>query len=385
MASSHCRGLWLIGVLAACGTVESGTSDARETADAPVPRDPALRRVSFQEIEVIPQAASIQGRGGGRSALLWGKSIWTFGTTVLNLNDASASNWHFSSMSSTDDLVGSDGVVGFVERADSAGAPCTFLEPTADEVTFNELHKAEGARYEAQPSGAIFDGPRQRALVFYELLYTRPGTAQRIGQSIALWSSLDTVPQRPVMSPTDEHPTSLFRAGEPGFGAGAQIVGDDLYTFACELAGDIYKHPCKLAKVPLDQAVTRASWRFWNGTEFTASIEDAATVFHGSRAVSLSWNAHLGQWIAIYAEPLSSWVVARTAPELTGPWSDQVQLFQGPSREGWWVTDAVHHDEYTQNDGQTLYVSYARPNPDRGLFGSEVAWVRVDIARAATP
>ena len=98
--------------------------------------------------------------------------------------------------------------------------------------------------------------------------------------------------------------------------------------------------------------------------------------------MSVSWNAHLEQWIAVYAEPLSSWVVARTAPELTGPWSDQVPLFQGSARDGGWVTDAVHHDVYTQNDGQTLYVSYSRPNPDKGVFGSDLVWVRVDVARA---
>jgi hypothetical protein len=378
VARSHGSRLWVIVLLAACGTVESAP-------DAVVPRDPAVRLVSFQEIEVIPQATSIQGRSGGRSALLWGKSVWTFGTTVLNAADAAGTNWHASSMSTSDDLIGSDGIVGFVEQTDTAGAPVIFLPPTAAEASYNELHKDEGARYEAQPTGTVFDEPRQRALVFYDLFYTRPGTYQRVGQSIALWSAIDGAPQRPEIAPTDEHPTNLFRAGEPGFGGGAQIVGDELYSLACEFAGDGYRHPCQLAKVPLDEAMTRASWRVWDGTDFSANLEDAATIFEASRAISVSWNSHIERWIAVYAEPLSSWIVARTAAELTGPWSDPARLFQAPPRDAWWVTDAVHHDAYTENDGQTLYVSYSRPNPDRGVFASDVVWVRVDIARAAEP
>jgi hypothetical protein len=362
-------------LLAACGEVRSaGDPDAGDG------RAPALKLVSAQELGVIPEAASIQGRSGGQSARLWGKSVWSFATTVLNIGDDAGSNWHFNSVSSTDDLIGDDGVLGFVEPTDTVGAPRHLIEPTAREAAFNAEHATDQLRYETRPTGAIFDEAGDRALLFYELVYTSPGTYAHTGQSIAFWSGLDAVPERPVVAPSEEHPTSLFRAGEPGFGTGTQIDGDQLYTFACAALDGGYVSPCKLAQVPLADLLVRDSWRFWDGEQFSSELDDAAPVFDGSGAISTAWNGHLKRWVAIYAEPLSSWVMARTAPALSGPWSEPVELFQAPPREdGWWVYDAVMHDEFTQADGRTLYVSYSRPNSAKGLFGSDLVWVRVDI------
>jgi hypothetical protein len=75
--------------------------------------------------------------------------------------------------------------------------------------------------------------------------------------------------------------------------------------------------------------------------------------------------------------------VARSAAELSGPWSEQVLLFKTPSPSAsTWTVDAALHDDYTENGGQTLYISYSRPNPSGQLFANEMAWVRVDIAAA---
>jgi hypothetical protein len=104
-------------------------------------------------------------------------------------------------------------------------------------------------------------------------------------------------------------------------------------------------------------------------------------VFTGNWVMTVRWNAHINGWLAVYSEPLTNVVMARSAPELTGPWSEQVALFKTPAPAGGgWTIDAVLHDEYTENGGQTLYVSYSRPNRSSGPFGAEIAWVRVDIA-----
>jgi hypothetical protein len=65
--------------------------------------------------------------------------------------------------------------------------------------------------------------------------------------------------------------------------------------------------------------------------------------------------------------------VARTAPDLTGPWSDEATLYTAPEEHA--PYDAVHHAEYEEDGGRVQYVTYSRPTS--GWFGSEFALVRV--------
>jgi hypothetical protein len=372
----------LLTVLVGCGHVVPG-ADARDE-----PPSPGFRVVSFQEIGLVPQASVIQSRNGARSTLLWGKSVWTYDTTVLNTNDVDGKNWHNNSFSTTADVVGSDGLGAFAETLDTAGAPVRLLETTGDEAAYNANHAGTpcqvapcGAYYDSRPTAAVWDAARSRALLFYHLALLQPGAEElRLGQSIALWSSLDTRPDRPVVS-QGEHPTQMFAQAEPAFGAAAQVVDTDLYAFSCEPDASRLVSPCKLARVPLDGVLVRSSWRFWDGAVFASELGAAAEVFNGNWVMTVSWNVHLNRWLAVYSEPLTNVVMARSAAALTGPWSEQVQLFRTPAPSAdRWTFDAALHDEYSENGGQTLYVSYSRPNAANGPFGSELAWVRIDIA-----
>jgi hypothetical protein len=381
---------WLVLlVLLGCGHVVSGT-DAQ--GEAPPP-SPGFKVVSFQEVGLVPQASVIQARDGARSTLLWGKSVWTFDTTVLNENDVYGKNWHNSSFSATADLAGSDGLGGFIDTLDTAGAPVRLLEPTADEAAYNANHTGSpcqvapcGAYYDSRPTAAVWDAQRTRALLFYHLVLLQPGQAElRLGQSIALWSSLDTVPDRPAVSQA-EHPTQMFQQAEPAFGAAAQVVDSDVYAFSCEPDASKLVSPCKLARVPLDALLARSSWQFWDGAAFSSELAAAADVFTGNWIMTVAWNPHINRWLAVYSEPLTSVVMARSATALTGPWSEQVPLFKTPAPSAdRWTFDAALHDEYSENGGQTLYVSYSRPDPANGVYGADVAWVRVDIAAMPLP
>jgi hypothetical protein len=173
----------------------------------------------------------------------------------------------------------------------------------------------------------------------------------------------------------------MFTEGEPNVGAAAQIIDDDLYAFACDPDAARFNSPCKLAKVPLEGVLQRSSWQFWDGAQFSSKLADAAEVFTGNWIMSVVHSPLIDQWIAIYAEPLTNAIVARNAPALTGPWSEQILLFKTPAPAAdRWTFDAVLHDEYTENGGRTLYLSYSRPSASRGPYGSEVVWYRVDIA-----
>lgn len=335
------------------------------------------------EVGVLPQSPTIQGRDGGPSGVVWGHSVWTFGDTVLDLSDAEGTNWHHNSFSITDDRQAGDGISGFTERLDGAGAPRYLLAPTAEEAVFNAEHRGDpckvtpcGARWAVWPGPPIWDAARSRALLFYGLIYGEPGdfNFRGVGQSVAVWSDFAAEPQRPVVSPGAEHPTVLFPTGEPPWGTAALIDGDQLYAFACDSDGNGLAPPCYLARVEPARVLERSAWRSWDGAGFSAGGKQA--LFTGAPSITVARSRHLGLWAAIYCEPLSNRVVLRTAAELTGPWSDARLLFEA-SKEPAGAYDANWHPEYDDSDeGNTLYVTFSRSN-HKGWFGSEFALVKV--------
>jgi Domain of unknown function (DUF4185) len=335
----------------------------------------------------VSQSALIVGRDGGGSGLLWGLSVWLFGDTASSVSDAEGQTFHSNSFSFTTSLSAASGIA-LSDRTDASGAPAYFLAPTDDEAAFIAAHQGDtcseqpcGARYAAWPGAPLFDAARNRALVPYGLVWAAPGDFNfyGVGQSFAVWSDFSSLPERPVVSPGAAHPTLLFAQDEPGFGTAAVIAGDALFAFGCVQDGLTFH--CLLGQVDLPSVFDRSAWRFWDGAEWSASLTSAQPVFDASSIVTVQFNAYLGQWTALYSAPLSNDVMVRTAPALTGPWSDALRLFTA-DRKGMGGTsyDATPHAEYAENGGQVLYISYSRPNGN-GLFGSEFALERVSLEK----
>ncbi len=171
---------------------------------------------------MLEQGTDITGRDGGVSGLAWGKSIWTFGDTVLTFPDAAGSNWHHNSFAVTDDLHASDGIAGLSSPSDSTGAPVYLVAPSPAEQAFNDAHAGDpcaeepcGARWAVWPGPPVFDAARGRAIIPYGLLRAEPGdfNFRGVGQSFATWDSLDSMPTRPVVNASAEHPDLIFPGG----------------------------------------------------------------------------------------------------------------------------------------------------------------------------
>lgn len=333
---------------------------------------------TIEALGTLPQSSKIQGRDGGASGFVFGRSVWTFGDTVSNEPDASGTNWHHNSYALTDDLVAGDGIGAF-EDPEVAGGPRYFVPPTDDEADFNAAHLGDpcmtspcGARFAAWPGPPIADDLRGRALVFYGLIYAEPGdfNFQGVGQSIGIWHDVEGYVERPVFRPDAEHPTLLWGPDDPPWGAGAVVDGDDLYALECVDA-------CALARVPLADVLDPSAWAYWDGAAWVGSPASRAALFIGAPTVNLQRNGYLGLWTAIYTEPLSNDVVMRTAPEITGPWSGAELLFVADKPDGA-AYDAYVHPEYEEQNGKVMYVTFSRSN-GVGWFGSEFQLVRVTL------
>jgi hypothetical protein len=346
---------------------------------------PAAVVGSAQELAPLATPAGVVGRDGAASAALWGEDVWLFGDTFLSVPNAEGMTF-VSNTYSTSGLQ-LDGGLTWTQPLDDAGAPAELLWPTAPELAYDVAHESYpdggcgelpcGGRYATWPGATVFDPDGGRALIFYGLVSAAPGdfNFSGIGTGLAVWNGPGTLPLRPEPDVCDGGPpTALFCADEPGWGEGAALVDGGLYTFACPRSG--FSNPCQLARVPIDQALDRTAWSYWDGSAWSAQPSAAASLFDGAPILSFYFNAHVGQWMAVYSEPFSNQVAYRTAPALTGPWSREGTLFIADmSDAGGTAYDAYIHPELSEEGGRVQYVTYSRGNGTP--FGDEFALWRV--------
>lgn len=354
------------------------------------PGPPAdLKVVKATDLGPIPTNPDILGRDGAYSALFQGYSVWLYGDTFLAHPDAEGRYLISDSWSFTKDLNAQDGITGFQERLDSVGAPTMILVETPAEQAFNAAHAGNpceeqpcGARWALWPSSVVTDTGRNRALVFYGVVYALPGSFnfQGMGSSVAIWQDFQQQPQRPVFNPpiVAAHPDLMFNANEPGFGTAAFISGGMLYVYGCGTATNGADKGCRLGKVDPANVQDRNAWTFYAGNgNWSSQLDDAVSVFTGGSIASVSWNSFLQQFVAVYSPPFSQNVMMRTSPQPEGPWSREVTAFVAMQPAGGGnVYDAHAHSEYDVKGGQTIFVTYSRST---GELTSEVRLVAVQL------
>ncbi len=358
------------------------------TYNTPSPSDPGMAIVEVKDLGPIPTNPDILGRDGAYSALFQGNSVWLYGDTFLAKPNAENFTLISDSWSYTTDLNAQDGLGGFREHTDSAGAPEMILPETAAEQAFNQAHNANhcaaqpcGARWALWPMSITVDPAANRALIFYQVVSALPGAFnfQGIGESVATWQSLSAAPVRPVFHPpmVADHPDLIFGENDPAFGSASLMVGGALYVYGCGISDNSSDRGCRLAKVDPAQAQNRAAWEFYagNGT-WSSNLADAAPVFSGANILSVAWNGFLKKYVAVYSPSFSQNVIIRSAPAPEGPWSDAIVAFQALRPVSGNVYDAHAHPEYDLNSGQTFFVSYSRAT---GEFSSEVRLVSVEV------
>jgi hypothetical protein len=343
-----------------------------------------LSVANVQDLGAIPTNPDILGRDGGYSALFQGYSVWVYGDTFLSKPNADDQTLLSDSWSYTTDLNAHTGITGFQEQLDSAGAPTMILPLTPTEQAFNQAHNINncqaqpcGGRWALWPSSIVVNPADNSALIFYMVVSAQPGAYnfQGIGTSVATWQNMHQLPQRPTLNPpiVAGHPDLLFTQNEPGFGSASFISNGTLYAYGCD-----YNTGCQLGKVDPSSAQDRSAWSFYAGNgNWSAQIGDAISVFNDASILSISWNAYLQRYLAVYSPPFSQNVVIRASPNPEGPWSSEIMAFVAMRPTSGNVYDAHAQAEYDSNNGQTIYVSYSRSTS--APFSSEVRLVAVEL------
>jgi hypothetical protein len=334
---------------------------------------PAISVEKVRDVGRVRIAPRVHSRNGGQSASVGGRPVWVFqDTTTLGFDDAGRrridTSWGVVNPATGTDLPTVTGTT------DSAGAPLDLIPWTAGE---------KSGTYRLQVEAVLWDGARDRALVFYtktqQDAQERSGE-RRVGTSLALWSRADAPAIRPLLRPGADEPTLLFGANEPPWGSAALAIGDWLYVYGCEPVTRKLDVPCRLARVPLDRALDRAEWRFYTGSIWSADWQAAKPVMMDAcPQMSVTWNAYLGKYVAVNTRILSSLLSIRTADRPEGPWSEPIFVRGLPSPAPFpWIKPAFVHPELARDGGRVQIVTYARNSV---FAGNEIRAVEIEFRK----
>jgi hypothetical protein len=365
-------------LLAACGQSDPGNA----------PNDVLVAATT--ELGVVTQGVDLLGRDGGYSGEHNGRTVWVFGDTQAR-TDTGDVRW-LSNSAATSPVVGdANGPEQIDSLRDSAGQPAPLLAYTEPEQQYINAHSGPdcespcGARWALWPGALVRDEARGRSLLFYQRVHAAPGEFNfyGVGRSLAVWPDGATTPQRVQAEASEQFPTLLWPADESGPGAAAMVEDGYIYAFAC--FRDDIDWPCQLARSRLNEATDRSAWRFadTNG-QWGSNRQGTDTLFLGNDIMSLAFNTYLGRYIVVYSQPLSRTIVMRSAPALTGPWSKEFVVAAAlPSTNGnGAVYDAIMHPQYSDNNGQSVLVTYTR-QPASGP--RELRALRVELERTGLP
>ena len=325
---------------------------------------PASR--GFTDLGALSMPPAVTARDGGASVLVGDRVLWMFGDTLMTVTAADGFNYR----SATAAWGGVASPLLLDEPVDTAGAPFQLIPYTPDEAAYNSAH-GPMERYALWPGSAIAAPAGNEAWIFYQRLLVHPGDLnyQPLDVGLARLTTGSTIATR--------DPAPLFTAPTPAYSLAALADGGFVYLYAATPVAGQLDSTCTVVRAPLASAADPTAWSAWDGGAWNADLTRAATVLHGPPGdLSVSMNAHLGAYLAVYSGIFSNDVWMRTAPRPEGPWSDAGKLFTAIAPTSGNDYAGKEHPELAEDDGAGIVVSTARPT---GNLRGEVRLARVEL------
>jgi hypothetical protein len=322
---------------------------------------------SARDLGEIGKPANVSTRDGGSSMQIGKNIVWVFDDTLFSPKSEDGQNLRSNTTGLADPATPS----AVNEPLDSTGAPYQTIPFTAEENEYNRT-ATDSSRIALWPMSA-YTNPSGEGIIYSLKLIVHPGflNYEFLGVNIAKITEGSTQAQR-MAEDVFKSPELLFMRA---------VVQDPQYVYLYDC--DKLKTSCYIARVEQNRITDRASYSFWNGSDWVADINAAKTVINASSSgFSVAWNSYLSRYLAVYNKPFSNQIMARTALRPEGPWSSEVALFTGQTPGAGNDYAAQLHPELFTNEGKHVAVTYYRPGT---LFKGELRLVDVLLNISQTP
>jgi hypothetical protein len=244
---------------------------------------------------------------------------------------------------------------GLEYLTDATGLPVEILQARPDEwadgVRFWPLH------------GIQLDG---KVYVFYLGIRTLDSRSSWAFKNIGVGLA--------VLEPGATRATRLMRddqwcwwpAGADDVHIGVQVLrdADYAYVFASHTQG--MEITARLGRVHLDRVDQPDAYEFLRSSaaedEWTPRFEDSISLGPCAPDYSVSYNAHLRQYLMLYIDGFDKTLRVRTAERVTGPYSAARKIANVPHEpSSELVYLGFEHPMFSAQDGRVLYFSYCQP------------------------
>lgn len=144
------------------------------------------------------------------------------------------------------------------------------------------------------------------------------------------------------------------------------VTGDYLYHYGVLQDEDKIQR-CYLARVFKSKIAQLDHYEYLcdAAPRWSPHVKEAIPVFTGMpNEQSVSFNPYLGKYLAVHSLDLSGKIVARTAEQPWGPWSDSVELYQVRKEHPYahlypqLIYAGKEHPALARENGRIIYVTY---------------------------
>jgi hypothetical protein len=311
--------------------------------------------------QLLDNPVGVTGMDGATSTVLpSGKALWVFGDTVegpfKSIHGLDLARLRSNTAASVPTQDASQGIRTFEFLATRDGRRPRQIVPFADDED-SAVHRI-WAIHGLCINDAIY--------LFYHRITLLKGVDvfanfQLDGIGIAR-GGIETFEFTRLQAPDGSR--EFWKGSEPSFGVFVERAGDHVYLWGClqtamflartraetiqELSSYEYLVEAPNARNPN----VRPRWA--RAFQPTAPLFDSVP-----NEMSAAYNPYLRRHVAIHALNRERKIVMRTAPEITGPWSEGEIAFR-PERiaDGDLIYAAKEHPELARDDGRVLYVTF---------------------------
>jgi hypothetical protein len=306
----------------------------------------------------------VVGMDGAFSIPLGDKTLWFFGDTLIGRRTPGQSLWYIddqpvgptdmSGRGSIERMINNSGMLVPPQDASHGLREFEFIR---DSRGVKPLIPLEGGEHPDRDRiwcqhGCAIDGKIYLSFIKVRMKPTGacpfPVCFDIIGSGLAVGSQSDWRFRRIARNGD----SILWRADQPHFATATLPAGEHLYLFGSVSRDDVQR--CYLARTRVDKIETIDCYEYFPDSLFDRMPSE----------LSVSFNAHLGQYLAVHSLDLTGRIVARVAPHPRGPWSEPDDLWAVTVRRDKplpyppLVYAGKEHPELSRENGRVIYLTY---------------------------